>query len=78
MSAPLPARFLQKNEFECSIDADESFDDVPIFKLLLQPMAENSIKHGIAIQKEDGQGTLATLTAGILTQCELEEKINIF
>lgn len=142
-------RFLQENEFEFIIDADESLLDVPIFKLLLQPVVENSIKHGIAnrkdgkivlkiekiaddtirftvqdngygmteetlkkvwdnkalspnnagyglyntarrlqnfygerygitIRSEEGKGTLVTLTAGILTQRELEEKISVF
>ena len=142
-------RFLQENEFEFIIDVDESLLDVPIFKLLLQPVVENSIKHGIAnrkdgkivlkieriadhtirftvqdngygmtketlkkvwdnkalspnnagyglyntarrlqnfygerygitIRSEEGKGTLVTLTAGILTQRELEEKISVF
>ena len=40
-------RFLQENEFEFSVEAEEEVLKYHIFKLLLQPFVENSIKHGI-------------------------------
>lgn len=50
-------RFLQENEFEFRIIAGENVLKKHIFKLLLQPVVENSIKHGIA-NRENGIITL--------------------
>jgi two-component system LytT family sensor kinase len=46
------ARF--QNRFEVIYDFDENLDDVRIPSLTIQPLVENSIKHGILKQRESG------------------------
>ena len=50
--------FLQKERFgelfDYVIDTDETYDDWPACKLMLQPFVENSILHGFAKKKQGG------------------------
>ena len=56
-------RFLQENAFEFSVVADTEVLQHHIFKLLLQPFVENSIKHGIA-NRRDGKIVLEVQDLG--------------
>ena len=53
--------YLQKlryqNRFEFTLHADEELLDVPILRLLVQPLLENSLVHGLA--EKDGFGNLS-------------------
>ncbi len=50
--------YLQKmrfgNRFNCVIDIEENAMDFPIYKLLIQPLIENAIIHGMEEVKSDG------------------------
>ncbi len=56
--------FLQEQRFGKRIQfiftLDESFDDIRIPSLVLQPLVENSITHGIGMRTEDARITIST------------------
>lgn len=58
--------FLQEQRFGKRIQfiftLDESFHDIRIPSLVLQPLVENSITHGIGMRTEDGKITISTKT----------------
>lgn len=57
--------YLQKlryqNKFECSLAVDDALWETPILKLLLQPVLENSIVHGLA--GKEGFGMISIVFA---------------
>lgn len=55
-------RFLDK--FSVAYDVDEASKPVPVMKLLLQPLVENAILHGLEQRERGGQLTVRTYTEG--------------
>lgn len=49
-----------KDKMHYQIDIDPAFEDIRVFKLLLQPLIENAIKHGLKTSKE---GNLVSIRA---------------
>ena len=47
-----------KDRFSFSIDLPESLEDAPTVKLIIQPIVENSIYHGIKYLQEEGRITI--------------------
>lgn len=50
-------RIRYRDKFDWTIDVEDELLDMPILKLLLQPLVENAIIHGI--EMKDGKGTIA-------------------
>ena len=60
--------------FQCHIDVDENLLNFPLYKLLLQPIIENSIIHGFSTMKTPGQLHIRICKgSGSFIQIEIED-----
>ncbi len=66
-------RFKQKFEFEIEVDESLDVEDTYVPSMLIQPYAENAIRHGFLHKDEIGYLSVRFTTDGTLLVCSIED-----
>jgi sensor histidine kinase YesM len=60
-----------EERLEVRLDIPRELDDLPIPALILQPLVENAVKHGITPSREGGSVTVAAVLDGSVPQLRI-------